>query len=168
MDITVSANLVVSIQVLLFSLGVSSPWWSCCQRHHSGEAWWAEWRAGTEARQSCEWCRWTPRYWCWPSGRASRPAGSDPGDGGGAGDSYEGRYELFIALGGKCGESANSDLATRRLTTYSVWHGDGDNLVGHRMDLVKGDQVIDWQLKMKSKNNYEIISFILKSHCFCS
>lgn len=69
----------VKVQVFLcFFLFFFSPQWFYCQWRHSGEAGWAGWRAGTAARQSCGWSRWTPRCWCSPDVHPSHPAGSRP------------------------------------------------------------------------------------------
>lgn len=52
--------LLKSLCVLLCYFTLCSPWWSCSRWHHSGEAGWEGWRAGTEGRRSCGWSRWTP------------------------------------------------------------------------------------------------------------
>lgn len=34
--------------------------------------------------------------------------------------------------------------------TYTVWHSDGDNLIGHRLNLREGSQVVDCQLQTEN------------------
>lgn len=109
-----------------------SPGWSCCRWHRSGAAGSAEWRVDTGARRSYEWPRWTP--WCWwsPGGRPSRPTGCHPG-----------RRRMST----HATRPTDRDAEDPNERAYVFRHGDRDDLIGHRLNLREGREVIDRQLE---------------------